>query len=224
MKKIILMSLIVMAISCQKETNEPISTGTVKDIDGNTYTTIQIGTQTWMAENLRTTRYCSGEAIPNITGEGPWESLTTGAWAYYNNDSQNLTSYGKLYNGYAVSNSLNICPCGWHVPTDTEWTTLTDQLGGVDQAGNKMKKTGTIYWSGTNQKATNESGFSGLPGGTRNYNGKFNAIGEEGLWWTSTDNNSADYAFYRYLVYNFDKAFRGSSSKEDGMSVRCIKD
>lgn len=224
LNKVILLSLLLLIVSCQKEDNEPRPTGSVKDIDGNEYATIQIGNQTWMTENLRTTRYCNGEPIPNVTGEGPWANLTTGAWSYYDNDSQNENPYGKLYNGYAVSNPLNICPCGWHVPTDAEWTELTDHLGGADAAGNKMKSTGNTYWAATNQNATNESGFSALPAGTRNYNGKFNAIREQVFYWSSTNNNSPQYTFYRYMIYNFDQVFRGNSTTEDGMSVRCIKD
>jgi len=149
-------------------TPTPTPTAPVTDIDGNEYATIQIGTQVWMAENLRTTKYCNGDPIPNVTDSLQWVNLATGAWAHNNNYSQYENLYGKLYNWYAVDDSRNICPCNWHVPTDAEWTTLIDYLGGEGVAGGKMKSTGTQYWLSPNTDATNESGFSGLPGGTVN--------------------------------------------------------
>ena len=162
------------------------STGAGVTFNGYTYTSIVLGNgQEWMAENLRTTTYANGDPIPNITGNTQWPNLTTGAWVHYGNDSQNENPYGKLYNWYTVDDPRNVCPTGWHVPTDAEYTLLIDYLGGsVAGAGSKMKSTGTQYWSSPNSGATNESGFSGLPGGFRNDVGSFNYIGGYGGWWS----------------------------------------
>lgn len=198
----------------------PSSAGTVTDQDGNEYATIQIGTQVWIAENLRTTKYCNGDLIPNVTDYTEWQNLTTGAWSHYNNDSQYDTLYGKLYNWYAVNDTRNICPCEYHVPTDAEWTILTDYLGGETVAGGKMKSTGTQYWLSPNTDATNESGFSGLPGGFRNFDGAFSNVGNYGYWWSSTGNGT-DGAWFRYLTDDFGSF---SGSKGLGLSVRCLRD
>ncbi len=202
----------------------PYPYGTVTDVDGNTYTTIQIGSQTWMAENLRTTTYANGDPIPNVTDYTQWSNLTTGAWSHYNNDSLYENPYGKLYNWYAVDDSRNVCPTGWHVPTDAEYTLLTDYLGGVTVAGGKMKSKGTQYWTSPNTDATNEGRFSGLPGGYRVPNGAFYVNGDEGLWWSSTEYTTS-YAWARCLRYNIGDVIRyGYYFKEDGFSVRCLKD
>lgn len=137
----------------------------VTDIDGNTYQTIIINGQEWMAENLRTTKYADGDPIPNVTDANQWSNLTTGAWAHYNNDSQYENPYGKLYNGYTISDPRNVCPTDWHISTDAEYSLLSDYLGGQGVAGGKMKSIDSQYWSGLNLYATNESGFSGRPGG-----------------------------------------------------------
>ena len=137
---------------------------TVTDIDGNTYNTVQIGTQVWMSENLKTSRYRNGGSIPYVVGNSDWQALTTGAWSNYNHDAANDPIYGKLYNWYTTLGDT-LCPAGWGVPTDDEWTTLTTYLGGESVAGGKMKSVGTAYWNDPNTGATNESGFSVLPGG-----------------------------------------------------------
>ncbi len=142
------------------------TTNSVTDIDGNIYETVQIGSQIWMKENLRTTKYANGDVIPNVTDGNQWSNLTTGAWSCYSNNNQIQNLFGNLYNWFAVADQRNICPTGWHVPSDVEWITLTDYLGGESVAGGKMKST-AIYWQSPNQDATNESGFSGLPGGFR---------------------------------------------------------
>ena len=192
------------------------------DYDGNSYSTVKIGNQTWMAENLRTTSYRNGNPITNITNPNEWDgNFSLGAWAHYNNDSQNENPYGKLYNGYAISG--NVCPVGWHVPTDAEWTELSDFLGGENVAGWKMKSIGTEYWQSPNTDATNESGFSGLPGGNRNINGTFGSIGEGGWWWSSTEYFN-DYLYYR-TVASWSGQIGGSHAyKKDGYSVRCLRD
>jgi uncharacterized protein (TIGR02145 family) len=196
---------------------------TVTDIDGNIYHTVVIGTQTWMLENLKVTHYRNGDAIPNVTDGAEWIGLLTGAYCDYDNTPDNSTTYGKLYNWYAVNDSRNLCPSGWHVPTDTEWTTLTDYLGGIDVAGGKMKETGTTHWNTPNTGATNESGFTALPGGGRNYYGTFDVIYDNGGWWSVTSDDLT-HAWSRYVYYLDETVTRNNNTKTSGWSVRCIKD
>jgi uncharacterized protein (TIGR02145 family) len=192
--------------------------------DGYTYSSIVLGNgQEWMAENLRTTAYANGDPIPNVTDNTIWQNLTTGAWAHYNNDNQYDNPYGKLYNWYTVADPRNVCPTGWHVPSDAEWTVLSDYLGGEAVAGGKMKSTGTAYWSGSNTAATNESGFSGLPGGFRDDGGAFGNVGGFGGWWSSTEGGT-DYAWDRVLDYSAGDVNRGYDYKANGFSVRCLRD
>jgi uncharacterized protein (TIGR02145 family) len=197
--------------------------GTMTDQQGNVYKTIVIGAQEWMAENLKTTIYRNGNAIANITDNAQWDGLTTGAWASYNNDSQNDCPYGKLYNWYAAADPGHICPTGWHVPTDDEWTTLTDYLGGAAVAGGKMKTTGLQYWISPNTGATNESGFSGLPGGGRYSFGGFSYVGGYGNWWSSSELDTSS-AWLRNLDYYSGSANQSNDDKRDGFSVRCLRD
>lgn len=243
MKTLILFLIFALfVVSCQQEdvspptpTPEPTpESTTVTDIDGNEYDTVQIGTQVWMAENLRTTKYANGDPIPNVTDDTQWTNLTTGAWCHYNNDSQYENPYGKLYNWYAVDDSRNVCPTGWHVPTDEEWTTLIDYLdpnaqgGGItpNTAGGKMKSTGTEYWLSPNVDATNESGFSGLPGGWRYYDAIFEYVSLTSDWWSSTTvpGGPPSNAWYRRLQRGVGWVYRYGGLKEGGLSVRCLKD
>ena len=202
----------------------PANPGTVTDASGNIYPTVVIGTQVWMAENLRTEKYRNGTPIPNVTDNISWRNSITGAWSFYNNSSANNSTYGKIYNWYAVNDINQICPTGWHVPTDTEWATLTTFLGGLSVAGGKMKTTGTTNWQSPNATATNSSGFSGLPGGIRSTsgNGLFTNIGTNGYWWSSTIVSVS--AWFRNLFYNDGSVVRNSYSRSVGMSVRCIAD
>ncbi len=193
------------------------------DQQGNVYKTIVIGTQEWMAENLITTIYRNGNAIANVTDGAQWFGLTTGAYCSYNNDSQYDCPYGKLYNWYTVADPRNVCPAGWHVPTDGEWTVLTAVLGGESVAGGKMKNNGTLFWFSPNTNATNESGFSGLPGGERASAGPFGAGGINGGWWSSTD-LGVEGARGRGLDYNGGGAFMINNYKKIGFSVRCLRD
>jgi uncharacterized protein (TIGR02145 family) len=199
--------------------------------NGYTYSTIILGNgQEWMAENLRTTSYANGDPIPNVTDGTQWFNLTTGAWARYNNDSQYENPYGKLYNWYAVSDARNVCPSGWHVPTDVEWSTFINYLdpnaaGGdnfPNTAGGKMKSSGTQYWASPNADAINESGFSGLPGGARDNYGIFGEIGNGGAWWSSTEDGSGR-AWYRNLYFDNGYVNRYYYFKTNGYSVRCLK-
>jgi uncharacterized protein (TIGR02145 family) len=192
--------------------------------NGYTYASIVLGNgQEWMAENLRTTSYANGDPIPNVTDANQWGNLTSGAWVHYNNDSQYENPYGKLYNWYSVVDTRNVCPTGWHVPSDTEYTFLSAYLGGESVAGGKMKSTGTQYWQSPNTDATNESGFSGLPGDYRDISGSFGDGGIEGYWWSSTEYDTGS-AWDRSLHHNSDNAWRIFHLKTNGFSVRCLKD
>jgi len=198
------------------------SGGTVTDIDGNVYNTVTIGTQVWMVENLKTTKYNDGTSIPNVTDNTAWGNLATPGYCWYNNDvATNKNVYGALYNWFTV-NTGKLCPTGWHVPSDTEWTTLTTYLGGVGIAGGKLKETGTSHWYSTYTSVTNETGFTALPGGER-YIGLFDYIGSNGIWWSSTETMTT-YAWIRNMCYNYSDVNRSFSIKQDGKSVRCLRD
>jgi uncharacterized protein (TIGR02145 family) len=215
-------------------TKQVTLTPSVTDIDGNVYKIVKIGNQWWMAENLKVTHYRNGEAIPNVTDDTQWSNLITGAWCNYNNDDANTTTYGRLYNWYAVNDSRIIAPSGWHVPTDEEWKELEMYLGmsqseadntgwrGTDE-GAKMKESGTTHWNSPNTGATNESGFTALPGGYRYYGGTFYSMCLYAGFWSSTGSGS-DSAWYRYLNYSGSDVYRSSYDKQDGFSVRCIRD
>jgi uncharacterized protein (TIGR02145 family) len=208
--------------------NPNLSYGTMTDQEGNVYKTIVIGSQEWMAENLNTSIYRNGDAIPTNLDDAVWQTTTSGAWAYYNNDASYACPYGKLYNWYTCVDARQLCPTGWHVPTDAEWTVLTDYLGGEGVAGGKMKTTGTIeaatgLWYSPNAEATNSSGFSGAPGGFRDYLGVYDGIGNFGYWWISSEGD-ADYAWNRFLGYFYGYADRGNFNKHFGFSVRCLRD
>jgi uncharacterized protein (TIGR02145 family) len=197
---------------------------TVTDIDGNVYRTVKIGTQIWMAENLKTTKYRNGDPIPNVTDNPQWISLKTGALCLYKNDEANKATYGCLYNWFAVADTRSIAPIGWHVPTDAELTILIDLLGGQVAAGGKLKEAGTAHWSGPNTGATNSSGFTALPGGSRGVSdGAFGNINSICNCWSSTANNATN-AFNRYMGHNYAAAGRSYYDKKFGYSVRCIKD
>ncbi|HNS47172.1 MAG TPA: fibrobacter succinogenes major paralogous domain-containing protein [Bacteroidales bacterium] len=192
------------------------------DYDGNAYPTFTIGTQVWMAENLRVTHYRNGDAIPNVTGDGAWAALTTGAYCWYDNDQSTNAKYGALYNWYAVDDTRGLCPAGWHEPTDAEWTAFTTYLGGESVAGGKMKSVSAL-WNSPNTDATNSSRFSGLPGGGRSSSGYFDVIGFYGHWWTSSEIDIY-YAWVRTLFYYGPEVYRLNYDKVLGFSVRCLRD
>ena len=197
-----------------------IPTGTVNDIDGNTYRTVTIGTQTWMAENLKTTKYNDNTSIPVVSDNSDWIRLSSPAYCWYSNDSSTYGSvYGALYNWYAATG--NICPSGWHVPTDLQWSLLSTYLGGEIVAGNKLKEEGTSHWKILNSGATNESGFTALPGGGR-VDGDFLFIGSSGAWWSATEYDALN-AWCRELDDNIGELLTGYLKKGNGFSVRCIK-
>ena len=194
---------------------------------------VAIGTQTWTTKNLDIATYSDGTTIPEVQNLQEWASLTTGAWCYYNNDPINGNTYGKLYNWYAVAGIWNeasktdttlrksLVPIDWHVPSDDEWTTLIDYLGGIGVNG-KMKETGTSHWLSPNQDATNSSGFTGLPGGVRQPQGSFGYINYDGWWWSSSESDKSD-AWFCNLYYYGGTADKSANNKASGFSVRCVK-
>ena len=214
--------------------NPNLTYGTMVDQDGNTYKTIAIGSQLWMAENLRTAKYRNGEMIPNVTDSVLWGNLTTGAWAHYNNDSQNECPHGKLYNWYTVKDSRNLCPTGWHVPNEDEWTTVINFLdpnanGGntsPNTAGTKMKSAEPQYWLNPSINGSNESGFSGLASGLRPGNeSPFNLLGYFSYFWSSTEHGTGNFAGRYHRLYRASENVDGAAaSSRMGFSVRCIKD
>jgi uncharacterized protein (TIGR02145 family) len=204
-----------------------------KDGDNNYYPVVQINTQLWMAENLKTTKYNDGTAIPNVTDDLTWGGLTTGVYSDYENTSTNSNTYGRLYNWYAVDNNAsskvasnggkNVCPTSWHVPSNDEWTTLTTFLGGESGTSGKLKETGTTHWTTPNTGATNETGFTALPGGERSTLGLFYSLGAAVYCWSSTGYLTTD-AWYRSMYYNIANVGIFLNDKRAGFSVRCIRD
>lgn len=209
------------------------SYGSVTDIDGNTYKTIQIGSQTWMAENLNTTKYRNGVSIQGITDNTEWSNNNTGAYCSYNNNTSNDCPYGKLYNWYAAVNSNGICPTGWRVPDDADWNRL---IKFIDQdadttcsacnqsstAGGLMKSSDTSYWLSPNTGGTNQSGFSGIGAGSKGATGIFEYKGSFGIWWSFTEVNTYQ-ASLRRLYFQSNSIGREYTDKNYGFSIRCIK-
>jgi uncharacterized protein (TIGR02145 family) len=187
--------------------------------DGSNLPVVTIGTQSWMTSNLDVTNYRNGDIIPEITDPTAWSGLTTGAWCWYNNNSANGTIYGRLYNWYAVNDPRGLAPAGYRVPTDAEWLTLMSTLGGSTVAGGAMKS--TSGWNAPNTDATNSSGFTSLPGGSRN--GSFGGIGRIVYYWSSSEIDSLNAIYFSNFYLNAD-LFQGNFNKSYGISVRCIKD
>ncbi len=219
--------LFLSVIACSDKSTGP-------DDEAYVYQTVQIGDQVWMAENLRETRYRNGDAIPKIMDETKWFDLATGAYCTYDNKNSNADTYGMLYNWMALNDPRGLAPVGWHIPSKDEWLMLGEYLGEGWQTynevfpidsivGGKMKTTGTEYWSSPNTGATNESGFSALPGGFRSVWGPFYYINEEAGFWSSTDNDGT-YVWGPVLRFNNSSLRMSLPNKRNGISVRCIKD
>jgi uncharacterized protein (TIGR02145 family) len=219
--------------ACKKEDSEPAGT-TVTDVEGNIYKTVIIGNQTWMTENLKTTKYNDNTPIANITDTAEWARTNSPALSWYSNDELNKAKYGALYNWFALSKN-KLCPTGWHVPSDAEWNTLELYLGlppeeidlwgwrGTTQGAQLKSQTEWLDPSGVN---TNTSGFSALPGGYRHLRGSFNALGVLTIFWTSTDdslNNKPNVAWYRRLDDFENKIYKATTSKSAGQYIRCVK-
>jgi uncharacterized protein (TIGR02145 family) len=217
-KKVKLSTILVLGLGMTA-----VHAQTVKDIDGNVYNTVTIGTQVWMAENLKTIKYRNGDLIKTTspaTRDIRSESSPQYQWAYDGKES-NVATYGRLYTWYAVTDSRGVCPIGWHVPTDAEWSTLTTFLGGEIVAYSKLKEAGEIHWI-KYDTGTNEIGFTALPGGLRNSSGPFYDIGSSCSWWSSTEYGTSD-SWYRFMGYNFSSVYRYLYLKRNGFSVRCVK-
>ena len=185
--------------------------------------TITIGTQVWMTKNLDVSTFRNGDPISQAKTDEEWEKAGQNkqpAWCYYDNDPANGVKYGKFYNWYAVNDKRGLAPEGYHVPTDAEWTQLSDYLGGEDVEGKKMKSTSGWIENGN---GSNESGFNGLPGGLRGGHGTFYYVGKSGYWWSSTEDDTSD-AWGRYLNYTNGYVLSYDFSKEGGFSVRCLRD
>ena len=210
--------------SCSKDDDKIITTTTpLKDIDGNVYDTVIIGTQVWMAENLKTINLNDGTAIPLVTDSKEWGNLITLGYCWYANDPVTYEdTYGALYNWYTV-NTEKLCPSGWHVPTDGEWETLATFLGGDSIAGGKLKETVTTHWEFPNTGATNVSGFTALPSAYRDTIGSYMSIEKSGYWWSSTAISKVS-AWNRTMSYASKSLSKDPSFVQNGFAVRCIKD
>ncbi len=213
---------------------EPTPT-TVTDIDGNVYPIVTIGDQVWMASNLKVTHFRNGDALPYVVEDAEWPTLTSAAFCFYENKIENLSVYGALYNGYAVLDSRNIAPEGWHVATDEDWKELEEFMGmdpnaldiigprGTDEGG-KLKEMGTEHWTKPNYLATDEYDFTALPGGWRNRdNGVFENMGNNVYFWTGSETGTGS-VWRRTIGYDHAVIDRGGGAKVRGFSVRCVKD
>ena len=198
--------------------------GKMSDIDGNIYKTILIGDQTWMAENLRVTRFQNGDTIPNITDNEEWAALTTGAYCNYNNTNNldTIATYGRLYNWYAVEDSRKLAPKGWHVPTIADWTELIEYLGGDTIASNALKEVGTYHWEDPFE-SNNSSGFTAIPSGWRYLSLNSSYVGFYGSFWTASEFDMTQAGFL-YPYYFSSKVNKGVNYKANGYSIRLIKE
>lgn len=220
---LVLLSFFFLKLQAQNN----LANNTITDIDGNVYKTVKIGNQVWMAENLRTTHYRNGDPIlTTVPDTLNYTAEATPKYQFiYNNDPKNLLIYGRLYTWYAATDSRNICPEGWHLPTIAEFKLLDDSLGGKMKAIGKLKATGIQYWISPNADATNESGFTGLSGGWRAAKGKYGALGKYGHWWSST-RETVEWVRRMFLSYD-DSCYKnhlGASDPQNAWSVRCVKD
>lgn len=228
--------LIELLHSCSRETtpdyytiyfNNNLQYSTIEDVDGNSYRTIQLGDQIWMAENLRVKHYRDGTEINLITNNDEWIGLTSEAYGIYENNYKLFPLFGCLYNYYSTKSDHELCPAGWHVPTVEDWTELGIFLGGESLAGDKLKEQGPAHWGPLNT-GTNESGFTALPGGMRSHLGTFYSAGDgtggAGYWWASTESSDTtawSYSLGCEAIYVFKTPF---TLMRHGFSVRCIKD
>ncbi|MCK9206407.1 MAG: T9SS type A sorting domain-containing protein [Salinivirgaceae bacterium] len=193
------------------------------DVDGNYYSVVEIGTQLWMAENLKTTKYRNGNTISNVSDNTAWSNLSIGAYCNYSNDTNYSAIFGRLYNWYAVNDSRDVAPLGWHVPSFTEWEMLSNYLDSNTVSGGKLKANCTLLWNSPNTGASNESGFTGIAGGFRDNVAVFQEIGNWATWWYSTSMNVTT-AYVLVLWHDDDDFGQHYAAKTYGLSVRCIKD
>jgi len=209
--------------SCKKEESTPaVEYGAVTDIDGNIYDAVTIGTQTWLTENLKTTKYRNGDQIPTGLADNDWSGTAEGAYAIYDDNTLNSNTYGLLYNWFAVVDDRYLCPSGWHVPSDDEWDELISFLGGKNVAGGKLKEAGTTHWNSPNI-GTNTSLFTALPGGQRKFYGPYAALGDYGYWWSTTE-GFASGSWGWSMVNSENIVNRINYTRSVGFSVRCLRD
>ena len=211
---------ILLNHSCKKDDNPPLT-----DHDGNVYTSITIGTQVWMVENLKTTKYRNGDLIGTTTLASldiTSEATPKYQWAYAGDESK-VDIYGRLYTWHAITDTRGVCPTGWHVPSDAEWTTLITSQGGGDVAQDKLKEAGATHWLDRNEGATNSSGFTALPGGKRLMDGSFYGAGVYGNWWSSTEYFQS-FAYFLSMSSFPSPVFRVEANGKLGHSVRCLRD
>lgn len=196
------------------------------NLNAQNFKQVKIGNQIWMTENLNAYKFRNGDTIPEAKTVEEWKKASANnspAWCYYANNPASGASYGKLYNWFAVNDPRGLAPEGWHIPGNAEWTSLTEYLGGADIAGGKLKEAGITHWKSPNTEATNKTGFSALPGGDRGSGGLFNLVGSSGFWWSATEED-ADSAGCIDMFYRHSKLTMGSSLKQNGFSVRCLRD
>jgi uncharacterized protein (TIGR02145 family) len=204
--------------------SDTLKANLLEDVEGNKYEIINIGNQIWMRENLRTHTFRNGDPIPLVDENESWRRMTTAACCHHGNQQFNCDLYGKLYNFYAVEDSGGLCPQGWRIPKEADFNELTQYLGGEEVAGGKLKDVGTACWQTPNMGATNESGFSALPGGQRSVFGIFGNLGNTGTWWTGSNNNTfTAWALSLFSYSGGSGVYKYYYDKKVGLSVRCIK-
>ena len=216
--KIIVLSIIFVGLlfSCSKD-------NATNPQENKVYDNVKIGNQVWMKKNLDVVCYRNGDIIPQINDSLEFATKTTGAWCYYDNNSENGKIYGTIYNWYAVNDPSGLAPKGWHIPTDSEWTVMTDLYGGEYFVGGKLKDTGLTYWKDVNIGATNESGFTGLPGGMSSMFNIFTSIRILGYWWTATEHSATQGKLWS-LINGSSVINHFFTDKKFFLSVRCVKD
>lgn len=208
-----------MIQGCSHQTIGPV----IMDFDGNKYLTVNLGSQQWMSENLRATHYQNGDPLELVSDHSLWPNLKSGAYCDYNNDSSEIDKFGRLYNWYIIMDEHEICPVGWHVPTDSDWLQLEEFLGDKKTAGGKLKESGTENWKAPNLKATNEYRFGALPAGFRHQSGNYYLKGKNACFWTSTETDSTS-AWYRDLDSDDAEIGKLNNFKSSGLSIRCVRD
>lgn len=221
--KMLRKSIILLAIALFITSLREVKGQIIKDIDGNVYPSVSIGNQIWMAENLKTTKFNDGTPIILVTDNKTWKTISTPAYCWLNNDINNKDVYGALYNWFTV-NTKKLCPKGWHIPADTEWSIMITFLGDIRVAGDKLKEVGDAHWKNTLDIGTNDFGFTALPAGMRQYTGVFPVFAKSyAVFWSATQ-SSNELAWNRGLYFSTSNVYKGSEGKNCGFSVRCIKD
>lgn len=217
-KGVFLFVLTISMSSCSKENSKSLNFGSVSDKEGNIYKTIEIGNQTWMAEDLNSTMFSNGDPVANLVDNTEWSSSVSGAYCHIGGRYD-----GKFYNWYAISDPRNLCPTGWHIPDNTDWNTLFEFVGTSGTAAPKLKEVGIYNWNEWKNVNTNETGFSALPTGGRYNNGSYNGVGMGVAYWSKTEASSNESYTWK-LVVNSTVFENQKRPKDYGFSVRCVKD